>query len=120
MTRTPPSAAPRFPPTAASSPPTDADPSTASAPSIDADTSIDTDPSGPPRRPAVSRRLPALDVLRGIAILGTFLTNIWIFSSAAAGFASSDQARDVMERLRAGEDPEALRSAVEATGDFSR
>ena len=30
-------------------------------------------------------RLIALDVLRGIAILGTFLTNIWIFSSAAAG-----------------------------------
>ncbi|MDO5663228.1 MAG: hypothetical protein Q4G40_11070, partial [Brachybacterium sp.] len=26
-------------------------------------------------------RLPALDVLRGLAILGTLLTNIWIFSS---------------------------------------
>ncbi|MGJ3507420.1 DUF418 domain-containing protein [Enemella sp. A6] len=29
-----------------------------------------------------TRRLPALDVLRGIAILGTLLTNIWIFSNA--------------------------------------
>ncbi|NKE10754.1 MULTISPECIES: hypothetical protein [Kocuria] len=25
--------------------------------------------------------MPALDVLRGIAILGTLLTNIWIFSA---------------------------------------
>ena len=31
------------------------------------------------------RRLPALDVLRGLAILGTFLTNIWIFSAATGG-----------------------------------
>lgn len=30
-------------------------------------------------------RLPALDVLRGIAILGTLLTNIWIFSTAGDG-----------------------------------
>lgn len=33
--------------------------------------------------PSSTRRLPALDVLRGIAILGTLLTNIWIFSAAA-------------------------------------
>ncbi|WP_261624043.1 DUF418 domain-containing protein [Nesterenkonia marinintestina] len=32
--------------------------------------------------PLRSHRLPALDVLRGLAILGTLLTNIWIFSSA--------------------------------------
>lgn len=35
--------------------------------------------------PSSSRRLPALDVLRGIAILGTLLTNIWIFSTAGGG-----------------------------------
>ncbi|MBF6136682.1 DUF418 domain-containing protein [Nocardia otitidiscaviarum] len=29
------------------------------------------------------RRLPALDVLRGIAILGTFASNIWLFTAAA-------------------------------------
>lgn len=29
-------------------------------------------------------RLPALDVLRGLAILGTLLTNIWIFSGVAS------------------------------------
>jgi len=29
------------------------------------------------------RRIIALDVLRGIAILGTLLTNIWIFSESA-------------------------------------
>lgn len=33
--------------------------------------------------PSATRRLPALDVLRGIAILGTLLTNIWIFAAAA-------------------------------------
>lgn len=30
-------------------------------------------------------RLAALDVLRGLAILGTLLTNIWIFSAATSG-----------------------------------
>ena len=33
--------------------------------------------------PKPTRRLPALDVLRGIAILGTLLTNIWIFSGSS-------------------------------------
>lgn len=36
----------------------------------------DTTPTGP------RRRLPLLDVLRGIAILGTLATNIWIFTDA--------------------------------------
>ncbi|MDO5618539.1 DUF418 domain-containing protein [Kocuria sp.] len=31
--------------------------------------------------PSSKHRLPALDVLRGIAILGTLLTNIWIFAT---------------------------------------
>lgn len=39
---------------------------------------VDPVASGRPR----SARLPALDVLRGLAILGTLLTNIWIFSAA--------------------------------------
>lgn len=42
-------------------------------------------------------RLIALDVLRGIAILGTFLTNIWIFSSAAAGRSLNPLDRDGVE-----------------------
>ena len=33
--------------------------------------------------PRPSQRLPALDVLRGLAILGTLLTNIWIFSTSS-------------------------------------
>ena len=32
---------------------------------------------------STSRRLVALDVLRGLAILGTLLTNIWLFSSSS-------------------------------------
>ncbi|MFB8000964.1 DUF418 domain-containing protein [Nocardia sp. NPDC056000] len=41
----------------------------------------DTAPTAPsPRR---SARLPALDVLRGIAILGTLGTNIWIFTNGS-------------------------------------
>lgn len=31
----------------------------------------------------MSRRLVALEVLRGLAILGTLLTNIWLFSSSS-------------------------------------
>lgn len=42
-------------------------------------------------------RLIALDVLRGIAILGTFLTNIGIFSSAAAGRSLNPLDRDGAE-----------------------
>lgn len=33
------------------------------------------------------KRLPALDVLRGIAILGTLMANIWIFAYGGAGLA---------------------------------
>ena len=33
-----------------------------------------------PLAKAPGGRLPALDVLRGIAILGTFLANIWLFT----------------------------------------
>lgn len=36
-------------------------------------------PQAPP--PAPSRRLPLLDVLRGVAILGTLATNVWLFSA---------------------------------------
>ncbi|MEX5309618.1 hypothetical protein [Kocuria sp. CPCC 205297] len=32
---------------------------------------------------SMSRRLVALDVLRGLAILGTLLTNIWLLSSSS-------------------------------------
>ncbi|MER7048548.1 DUF418 domain-containing protein [Streptomyces jumonjinensis] len=35
-------------------------------------------PPGSPARPA---RLPLLDVLRGVAILGTLMTNVWIFTA---------------------------------------
>ncbi|MBB4071423.1 DUF418 domain-containing protein [Canibacter oris] len=35
-----------------------------------------------------TRRLPALDVLRGIAILGTLMANIWIFAYGGAGLAA--------------------------------
>ncbi|GAB3491434.1 DUF418 domain-containing protein [Nocardiopsis coralliicola] len=34
--------------------------------------------------PAASRRLPLLDLLRGLAILGTFATNVWIFTAPGA------------------------------------
>lgn len=37
--------------------------------------------AAPAEHPATGRRLPALDVLRGIAILGTLASNIWIFTS---------------------------------------
>lgn len=45
---------------------------------------------GPPS--STPGRLPAVDVLRGIAILGTLATNIWLFTS---GLASSEAAGDV-------------------------
>lgn len=32
---------------------------------------------------STNRRLVALDVLRGLAILGTLLTNIWLLSSSS-------------------------------------
>jgi uncharacterized protein len=52
-------------------------------------------PTGPPR-------IVALDVLRGVAILGTLGTNIWAFSAAFGieDFLSTD-ARDVLARLLA-------------------
>lgn len=33
-------------------------------------------------------RLPLLDVLRGVAILGTLMTNVWIFAAPGAKRAS--------------------------------
>lgn len=49
----------------------------------------DSAPTAP--SPAAARgRVPALDVLRGIAILGTLASNIWIFT-AAIGSASAEQ-----------------------------
>ena len=33
--------------------------------------------------PAASRRLDVLDILRGLAIVGTFGTNVWIFTNPA-------------------------------------
>lgn len=36
-------------------------------------------------------RFPALDVLRGLAILGTLLTNIWIFSAVVGGSGESGE-----------------------------
>ncbi|MEU9038661.1 DUF418 domain-containing protein [Streptomyces sp. NPDC048352] len=35
----------------------------------------------PPRADATAARLPLLDVLRGAAVLGTLMTNVWIFAS---------------------------------------
>ncbi|MEW2412443.1 DUF418 domain-containing protein [Streptomyces sp. NPDC046866] len=37
--------------------------------------------TGPAARPAAADRIPLLDVLRGAAILGTLMTNVWIFAS---------------------------------------
>ncbi len=42
-------------------------------------------PTSAPEPAPGGARLPALDVLRGLAILGTLLTNIWIFSLATSG-----------------------------------
>ena len=46
-------------------------------------------------REPVRERIPVLDVLRGVAILGTFASNVWLFAFpggpqvwAAAGFPS--------------------------------
>ncbi|MFE2745222.1 DUF418 domain-containing protein [Streptomyces scopuliridis] len=41
-------------------------------------------PATTPGRPA---RLPLLDVMRGVAILGTLMTNVWIFTSPGAEWA---------------------------------
>lgn len=43
-----------------------------------------TSPATTPGRPA---RLPLLDVMRGVAILGTLMTNVWIFTSPGAEWA---------------------------------
>lgn len=45
----------------------------------------DVDPNLVPAEPR-SSRLPALDVLRGIAILGTLGTNVWIFTNSSGLF----------------------------------
>lgn len=60
-------------------------------------------PATPPGSPDASRRLPALDVLRGIAILGTLMTNIWIFSGVTSTMGDADLAaaglRSVPEQI---------------------
>ncbi|MGQ4271216.1 DUF418 domain-containing protein [Nocardiopsis changdeensis] len=38
-------------------------------------------PAAPGAPAAASRRLPLLDVLRGVAILGTLATNVWLFAA---------------------------------------
>ncbi|MFD5868230.1 DUF418 domain-containing protein [Corynebacterium sp. NPDC060344] len=50
-----------------------------------------------PPAPSSTRRLPALDVLRGIAILGTLLTNIWIFAGIAGGLDITGQGNAIPE-----------------------
>ncbi|MGX2997034.1 DUF418 domain-containing protein [Streptomyces sp. JNUCC 64] len=42
------------------------------------------DPSAPKAAPTARARNPLLDVLRGVAILGTLATNVWIFASPGA------------------------------------
>ncbi|MET9662210.1 DUF418 domain-containing protein [Streptomyces sp. NPDC006510] len=37
-----------------------------------------------PASPPAGRRLPLLDVLRGVAVLGTLMTNVWIFTGPGA------------------------------------
>lgn len=44
------------------------------------DTTTATAPAKP--APAAAKRLPLLDVLRGVAIVGTLGTNVWLFASA--------------------------------------
>lgn len=61
------------------------DPASAPATAAPADTAPDStapESTAPAESTTARRRLPALDVLRGIAILGTLLTNIWIFSGS--------------------------------------
>ncbi len=50
-----------------------------------------------PRSPAA--RLPVLDVLRGVAIIGTLATNIWIFAGARDGFEVMFAPRDWLASL---------------------
>ncbi|WP_295627671.1 DUF418 domain-containing protein [uncultured Corynebacterium sp.] len=64
-----------------------------SSPVTGLDSSPPTPASSPP--PSSRRRLPALDVLRGIAILGTLLTNIWIFAAASSDLDIDDQGGDI-------------------------
>lgn len=52
------------------------------APADTAPDSTAPESTAPAESTTARRRLPALDVLRGIAILGTLLTNIWIFSGS--------------------------------------
>lgn len=52
------------------------------APDTTAPDSTAPESTAPAESTTARRRLPALDVLRGIAILGTLLTNIWIFSGS--------------------------------------
>ncbi|GAA2271117.1 DUF418 domain-containing protein [Glycomyces scopariae] len=46
------------------------------------DTTTATAPAAAGAAPAAAKRLPLLDVLRGVAILGTLGTNVWLFAGA--------------------------------------
>ncbi|MCB5163410.1 DUF418 domain-containing protein [Streptomyces bambusae] len=47
-------------------------------------------PSATSAAPAGGRRIPLLDVLRGAAILGTLMTNVWIFAGTGSEWAVLD------------------------------
>ncbi len=46
--------------------------------------STSTTPSGAGTHPPAGGRLPLLDILRGVAILGTLMTNVWVFTGPGA------------------------------------
>jgi uncharacterized protein len=86
-----------------------------------ADTPLSTSPSRTPERtpasatappsstPGTGGRIAALDVLRGIAILGTLASNIWIFNAPggpaewiSGGFAGAEPVQRVLQALSNG------------------
>ncbi|MFI2366182.1 DUF418 domain-containing protein [Promicromonospora sp. NPDC019610] len=83
-----------------------APPATSSVPSVESDPSVPSVGSVPT---GASGRILALDVLRGIAILGTLASNIWLFSTPGGpaawltdGFATDDPVRTVLQALSNG------------------
>ncbi|GMA39934.1 DUF418 domain-containing protein [Mobilicoccus caccae] len=78
-------------------------------------------PAGSTKAPG-SRRLPALDVLRGLAILGTLLTNIWIFTSPTSPVQAAISGKPVGEvmgiaGLRAGDAGSYLQTGLNLVTD---